>query len=524
MPVPSLSSLWLTPAKKMAAPMVVQPAASASTSTEIYNWTYKQAEEATILCFVRDIHAMTQHIAKDETFFWLGKVPCRRVNFVGIVVGVQDTGKRIKISVDDGTAVIDCIQSITSTPTPTPACPLSSPKPTALPAPNTAIRVGHLVRVKGKIEEWHDTKEIKIDDIGSIEQCKSFNEEPLHWQRVSSLHKTYYSSQEPFVIPSATNDTQNQDVDARMSQPSIDAEYFSPIQESQTPRSPQSPHKFKHPSRLPSSQLTDNTFRLYLQYYMQNPPHATSHARSIPDTYVEPDSTLRPRNHHLRTSSDIGGFTLSYLRRVPELSNMAKLVVLADIKKSRRKEREAAKESSQSLRKSQKPSRERLGPKKKQLFIRALVELMKEGSIIVWDGPNHPLSTASLLGPWKSTSAHNICASTGISSTAMSSTSISTLQEDDDPLSDPEPTEESYVPSTPQYTAEVVEKAMVKMNALPPDRRRPLNRRTIAGFLQTTDDRWKNLGDWAVQDALEFLRTKNRVRFAGTKGNWELCP
>ncbi|PBK80220.1 hypothetical protein ARMGADRAFT_1092408 [Armillaria gallica] len=515
---PSSSSLFLTPRKKTATPTDVQPAASASTLGAIYQWCVVNVEEATVLCFVRDIHAMTQDMFKDGNLFWIGKVPCIRVNFVGMVVGVQDTGKRVKITVDDGTAVIDCVTS--SMVPPTPASPSSSSKSTSLPASSTTIRIGHLVRVIGKVEGRHETREIKFD---SVEQCKSFNDEPRHWQKVFSLHETYYSSPEPFVIPSATNQTQNQDSVARMSQASIYATPFSPIQEPQAPRSSQSPQKFTHPSRLPSSQLTDNTFRLYLKYYMENPPHAPSHIVGMSDTDIELDATPRPRNHHLRMPSDMHGFTLSVLRRVPELSNMAKLVVQANIKRLRRKEREAAKSSSQSLRKSQKPSREPLGPKKKQLFMNALVDLMKEGSIVLWDGPNHPLSIASVPGPWKSTSTQYTSASIDISSTTTASTFMSMLQDDDEGLSDPEPLEESYVPLAPKYTAEVVENAMVKMKALPLERQRPLHRKTITEFLRRTDDRWRNLGDWAVRDALELLRTEGRVRLTGPKGTWELC-
>ncbi|KAK0449738.1 uncharacterized protein EV420DRAFT_1706739 [Desarmillaria tabescens] len=500
MPAPSSSSLLLTPTKKKAALADAQAAAPASTSAEIFHWLCTEVEKSTIECFVRDMHAMTQNMVKDEDFFCIPR-------------------DGIKLSVDDGTAVIDCVQTIASTALSTPASSSSSSKPTTLPANIAAIRVGYLVRVIGKVEEWHDTKEIKVN---SIEQCKSFNDEPNHWLHVSLLHEKYYSSQEPFVVPSAANQMQSQDVDAHMSQTSIDVEPFSPIKELQAPRSPQSQH-FKHPSRLRSAQLTESTFRLYLKYYMENLLYAPPHV-ALPDTDITLDSVSRPRNHHLRATSDMRGFTLSCLRRVPELSNLAKLVVLADIKRVRRTEREAAKSSSQSLRKSQKPSREPLGPKKKQLFVKALVELMNEGSIILWDGPNHPLSTASWLGPWKSTSAYDTPASVSISSTTTTSTFMSMLQDDeDDPLSDPEPMEDSYVPLTPQYTAEVVENAMTKINALPPDRRRPLNKTTITRFLRRTDDRWKNIGDWAVQDALEFLRTKRRVRVTGTEGNWELC-
>ncbi|KAK0480532.1 hypothetical protein IW261DRAFT_1125144 [Armillaria novae-zelandiae] len=533
MSAPSSSSLFLTPRKKTATLMNTQPAVSTPTLDAIHHWCVMQEEAATVLCFVRDIHAMTQTLVKgmlygvlkcplmnypDRIIFWIGKVPCRRVNFVGMVVGVQDTGKRIKITVDDGTAVIDCVPSSVVPSTPASS---SSSKSTSLPASSATIRIGHLVRVIGRVEERHDTKEIRFD---SVEQCESFNDEPYHWQKVSSLHKTYYSSPEPFIIPSATNQAQNQDFFSRVSQASINDELFSPIQERQAPCSSQSPQKFAHPSRLRSSQLTDNTFRLYLKYYMENLPHAPSQVEDMSDTDIELDATPHLRHHHLRMPSDMHGFTLSYLRRVPELSDMAKLVVHANIKRLRRIEREAAKSSSQSLRKSQKPSRQSLGAKKKQMFIKALVDLMQEGSIVLWDGPNHPLSTASLPGPWKSTSTQYTPASIDISSTTTTSTFMSMLQnDDDDPLSDPEPLEDSYVPITPQYTANVVENTMVKMNALPLERRRPLYQKRITEFLQRTDDRWRNLGDWAVRDALELLRIEKRVRLTGPKGPWELC-
>ncbi|KAK0192816.1 hypothetical protein F5146DRAFT_520108 [Armillaria mellea] len=516
MSAPSSSSLFLTRQKKTTTPTDVQPVASPSTLDAFHNWCVMQEEAATVLCFVRDIHAMSQTMVKDKNFFWIGKVPCRRVNFVGMVVGIQNTGLRIKISVDDGTAVIDCAPSSVVAPTPA-SSSSSSSKSTSLPTRSTTIRIGHIVRVIGKIEERHDIKEIRFD---SVEQCESFNDEPRHWQKVSSLHKTYYSSPGPFVIPNATHQTQNQDFIARVSQASIDVEPFS-IQE---PPLSQSPQKFTHPSRLRSTQLTDNTFRLYLKHYMENPPHTSSHTVDMSDTDTELDATPRPRNHRLRMPSDMHGFTLSFLRRIPELSDMAKLVVNANIKRLRRKEREAAKASPQSLRKSQKSSRKPLGPKKKQLFINALVDLMKEGSIVLWDGPKHPLSTASLPGPWKSTSTQYTPASIDTFSTTTS-TFMTILQDDDDddPLSDPEPVEESYVPLTPQYTADVVENAMAKMNALPLERRRPLHNKRITEFLRRTDDRWRNLGDWAVRDALELLRTEKRVRLNGPKGPWELC-
>lgn len=209
---PSSSSLFLTPRKKTATPTDVQPAASASTLGAIYQWCVVNVEEATVLCFVRDIHAMTQDMFKgklygllkyslinysDGNLFWIGKVPCIRVKFVGMVVGVQDTGKRVKITgkltavarqlsltsfhaVDDGTAVIDCVTS--SMVPPTPASPSSSSKSTSLPASSTTIRIGHLVRVIGKVEGRHETREIKFDSVGA-----SVRKPHTHARGVTSL-------------------------------------------------------------------------------------------------------------------------------------------------------------------------------------------------------------------------------------------------------------------------------------------------------------------------------------------------
>jgi hypothetical protein len=70
------------------------------------------------------------------------------------------------------------------------------------------------------------------------------------------------------------------------------------------------------------------------------------------------------------------GFTLSYLRQVPELSYLARQVVLA-----------IAKDRGGNPESYMKKSSEGIAPKMKRLFIWGISELCKEGSIVLWEGP-----------------------------------------------------------------------------------------------------------------------------------------
>ena len=151
-------------------------------------------------------------------YFWLGRIPCRTVRIVGLVVGVQVWEKRTVYTLDDGTAVVDCalahaqarpqppspakpkspVKSATSSRAPTKGMkssyadylpsarrvPLSSSMgsssvassssatssrrivPELPPAPKPVARVGQCARVVGRVVVRHDTRIVLVDEIG----------------------------------------------------------------------------------------------------------------------------------------------------------------------------------------------------------------------------------------------------------------------------------------------------------------------------------------------------------------------
>ena len=125
----------------------------------------------------------------------------------------------IILQVDDGTSVIDCLHRRER--------PQSSPgqrgsskvEPPVTAAPKPIASLGSTVRLIGKVVSKHDSRQIKIDQIGSSsgssmgaspdrgnchsELCTSSNDQPVHWKNVVSLHRSLYSGPEPFAIPTA---------------------------------------------------------------------------------------------------------------------------------------------------------------------------------------------------------------------------------------------------------------------------------------------------------------------------------
>jgi len=119
------------------------------------------------------------------------------------------------------------------------------------------------------------------------------------------------------------------------------------------------------------------------------------------------------------------GYTLSHLRRVPELTLSAKKVMQGVAKQCQREERKKEKEkpkasqkspaapssSSMSISKtfastrtvSKDGDRDWLGPKMKRLFRFAIRELYQVGSIVLWDGP-----VRSLPRPYEHPGCHHI--------------------------------------------------------------------------------------------------------------------
>ncbi|EKM58092.1 uncharacterized protein PHACADRAFT_171327 [Phanerochaete carnosa HHB-10118-sp] len=368
---------------------------------------------------------------------------------------------------------------------------------------------------------------------------------------------------------------------------------------------PHSPPRLRHPSRLHSRDLTANTFRIYFKHYMDNSPLEKQRRRqssptpqtqrtasdndeedleklrawlpSEPETPTKqrrkgqesserlPEPTPRPNRLRLNSDwtprpnastvdDDLRGFTLSHLRRVPELALLAKRVVDAEAKRRTREERKKVKEQTQpSLRgkhasptksyrtsatsvkasvASAKPG-EPKAAKMKRLFRYTIRQLYDEGSIVLWDGPVRAMPLAPIPAP-----AFSAAASTYDSQKenklwrAKDSQASSASQEARDPLdgdgelSDPPEDEDAYVPLTSAYLCKIVEGAIGDIitkprhkKAGPPPGPTP---EEITSHLRRRDERWARVGDWAIKDALEWGKEQGRVWCIGDN-RWEVC-
>ncbi|KAF7330172.1 hypothetical protein MVEN_02453900 [Mycena venus] len=198
---------------------------------------------------------------------------------------------------------------------------------------------------------------------------------------------------------------------------------------------------------------------------------------TVPPQRITPLDFTRPL---VPEEDSTRGFTLSYLRRVPELSLMAKRVVKAEAKRRARdayKRAKAAKEGGV----CKKPAvvtqamvndQQKLHPRMKRLFSWAILQLVKEGTVISWDGLVRPCpapgETYDDTNPdssalWKINSS--TASTAGGNSTMFSSASIAEDDEDEGELTDPEPGEEAFVSLTPSFLATTVEKAIGKLVA-----------------------------------------------------------
>jgi hypothetical protein len=265
------------------------------------------------------------------------------------------------------------------------------------------------------------------------------------------------------------------------------------------------------------------------------------------------------------------GCTLSFLLRVPELSNLARRVVQAEMRR-REKTRQSqaqAQAQAQSGAVSVDTSREQRRvasssstaegslPKVQRLFSWAIRRLYQDGSIIIWDGS---ALSASVLEPHMALDSSALYRSSRLGNTVHSSSGgpssrlfsryggIHQPADDDsmEDLSDPPSDEEAYASLSTSYLATQVEQAIRSLTALQTTRRKGANENTYMGpavsrrrllplpgptkedittHLKRGDDRWKRINGWAVQEALGWLRDNGRVWQVSEDdgGRWELC-
>ncbi|TCD71935.1 hypothetical protein EIP91_000067 [Steccherinum ochraceum] len=593
-----------------------------SSSQELWKWT--MTADAIASCFVKDALEMKECGVKGVEFFWLGRVPCRTVRIVGWVAGVQVYEKKTVYTVDDGTAVIDCNHRHANPPPTKQQSPEKAgkqpysksesktspshathgtkrPVPELVNAPQPVAHVGISVRIVGRVMQWHETRVLHVDDI---DLCSSANDEPNHWlanhERIafaSSTCTVTRSANTIAVICCKQRSEFTHLIGIECRGPSGACfDVASVLPPSLTRQLTQSPIRLRHPSRLHTRDLTANTFRIYLKHYMDNAPLDRDDCLSTDDQSDEPysgrrspgtptkrssvtrqqtDATPRPTRHwdetHIlsrtprasrSTLSGIEGYSLSHLRRVPELQLLAQRVVHAEARRRAREERARLKESQTQGSTSNIPryassvssnssrgaiggkAGESMGRKIKRLFQHVIRELFKEGSIVLWDGPVRALPSSdplpSLLS-FVSASAPQNKLWKGDSTVLSSASGASHASEMDDPgeLSDPPAGEEAYIPLTTPYLAKIIERTIVDMMSVPvasssvssklwsisavstAPRAGPTPSE-ILGHLQRRDERWARVGDWAVKDALEWSRDQGRVWCIGDE-RWELC-
>jgi len=394
----------------------------------------------------------------------------------------------------------------------------------------------------------------------------SFGAQLKHWEIVRQLHETRYGTSVSFVIPAVPRAQESPETLSQAAEPWMPAIITPSAVVDLSPttvasgliKSMENPHvcvtrisqpyidyclhtqsqpKLRHPSRLRPSNLTDNAFRIYIKHFINNAPETL-----IKDVFYSDDDFYK--SSQIRTATDLatddndstpclripkklewpslssfdrtcGGFTLSYLRRVPELSLMATRVVRQRARELRKKAQAASTSKSTLLNQPAEHtelSRSSLAAKKKRLFQWAICELMRDGSITLWDGPKRLLQTevtdqnpgSNVL--WKFSSA---AVDTSLFSNATSSRSA---DDDESDLSDPDPEEEAYISTKPELLAHTITDALKALVLTPPRRQIVKQNELIGGSTKEDileylkrDDRWAFIGEWNITETLEYM-------------------
>ncbi|KAI0321970.1 hypothetical protein OF83DRAFT_1050266 [Amylostereum chailletii] len=557
---------------------------STTSDKDIWKWA-TTAPDAIARCFVQDVFKMVEAGGEKTLYYLLGRIPCRKVQLVGTLVGIVPYEKRTVYMVDDGTGVIDCLLSHSSD---------DSKWQDIVPKP-VADR-GSTVKIVGNIHRQRNQRVIHSESICS---CSSSAEELQHWRDVLRLHEIFYFIPAPFVVPSSTSlnpvNPSPFSVPPRTPKRPRAASRLSPTPTSTSESSPTpSPAKstsiisLRRPAQLSSRELKPNTFKIYVKHYMdsvafpmrrstddgwgcdQDLEPLSDTLNSLPATPTKrrrtgsDDWTPRPRRGYNIPSSSITprastsscirnpsssvvvdevnsmhGSTITQLRRVPDLSMLA----LRTVEARRREDSKKAKANGED--RASRLSRASMAQKMKHLFEWAVTQLLREGSIVIWNGPIHRADRDGDLDQiWKvGNNPRETNKSASLSrSRITSSQTLDILEDGLGDVSDPEDDEDSYVPLTTAFLAQEVEVSMRSFamknhhsirssgqNPIVPAvnrHHRPLSptKEDIQHHIRGSDERWRFVTAWAIQEALNYLKAQDKVWRVSNRdgGRWEL--
>jgi hypothetical protein len=255
---------------------------------------------------------------------------------------------------------------------------------------------------------------------------------------------------------------------------------------------------YRHPSQLRTADLTDETFQSYLKHYMQ---HGFGNVHHVEEWPLSSPPDIQPNDTHRTDTSASHGpastppaFTLSHLRRVPELALLANRVTNAETRRRAQSDGDAKRAGP--AQKSSLNARSRSGTttptRMKRLFMWAVIKLYEQGSIVLYD---RPLSPPSDFVP----------VSRPMFSSPHPSSAKCVVPEEDSYLSDPPMYEEdeAYVPVTSNLLTAPVREIMRGMGIK--GKTREVGAEHITRLLQMSDRRWEHIGLQAVEQAMQSV-------------------
>jgi hypothetical protein len=240
----------------------------------------------------------------------------------------------------------------------------------------------------------------------------------------------------------------------------------------------------------------------------------------------------RQRPHYERKAD---AFTLSYLRRVPELAEVAKRIARHQRKQKARdqKEKEKSRASTsprRATRASTKADNRAADAKMaKRTFVMTLRTLYDEGSIVFSDGNSNRKWDAE-EAEWLKDQENEIWTvqrgddtSANVTRTTVTTIGNTTRQTilGDPELSEPGPDEEAYIPVTPSILVrpilDAIESVVIRKG------KAARGGATAAEILETLrgrlDERWARIGDWAIENALDVME-EDEVVWKSAQGRW----